>query len=76
MPPLIDWGSITGIQLQRQFPSLVKRMVVMDIGPVDAPTFKMMAGAGIYYQWLNQYAYLLWRYVPIFGESLGNWLHR
>ena len=71
-----DWGSVTGIQLQRAFPGLVKRMVVMDIGPVDDKSVKMMAGAGLYYQWMNQWAYLLWRYVPVVGESLGDWLHR
>jgi len=71
-----DWGSVTGIQLQRQFPSLVRKMVLMDIGPIDAPTFKMMFAMGAYYQWFNQLAFLIWRDIPVIGENLGNWMHR
>lgn len=71
-----DWGSVTGIQLQRQFPDLVKRMVIMDVGPVDDGTLSTYVAMGVYYQWFNQMAYLMWRYVPVIGESFGNWMHR
>ena len=71
-----DWGSVTGIQLQRQFPQLVKRMVIMDIGPTDSLGFGAVFFMGAYYQWFNQAAYLTWRYVPLIGESVGNWMHR
>ncbi len=71
-----DWGSVTGVQLQRLFPGLVKKMVIMDVGPTDTASPISLIFAGIFYQYQNILAYLLWRYMPIIGAPIGDWLHR
>lgn len=71
-----DWGSWVGLQFQRQYPGLVRRMVMMDIGPMDNLGCLMTAAMGAYYQWWNAIAYLLWRYVPLVGKALGDCMHR
>ena len=63
-------------RFQRQYPGLVRRMVMMDIGPMDNLGCLMTAAMGAYYQWWNAIAYLLWRYVPLVGKALGDCMHR
>ena len=71
-----DWGAAVGIVLQRLHSNLFSRLVVCDIGPIDHSNVFGMIGMGLYYQWINSFAYWLWRYVPLFGEPLGNLIHQ
>jgi len=67
-----DWGSFIGQRLQRKYPHLVSRMVVMDVswsGRCLPP--QALIAAGVFYQYWLAAAWLLTVCVPFLGEAVG-----
>jgi len=77
-----DWGSHVGFQCEEQFPELVQKMVVLDVGPPQfggrKRNWKLLPGMlamGFAYQYWLILALLISR-VPIVGPLVGDLLAR
>lgn len=63
-----DWGAFWAYRVQDSHPSLVSRMVAMDVGPDLKPTGGAMVFTATYQLWLAS--------AFVIGGSIGNWMTR
>eukprot|EP00518_Triparma_eleuthera_P011948 CAMPEP_0182470906 /NCGR_PEP_ID=MMETSP1319-20130603/19456_1 /TAXON_ID=172717 /ORGANISM="Bolidomonas pacifica, Strain RCC208" /LENGTH=389 /DNA_ID=CAMNT_0024671409 /DNA_START=51 /DNA_END=1217 /DNA_ORIENTATION=+ len=75
-----DWGSWYGMQLQRRYPQLVRKMVVLDVawvGYKPVPISKaagMLVAMGVAYQYYAIFTWYVSITVPFVGPHLGGWM--
>ncbi len=76
-----DWGSWFGFYLQTRYPHLVKKIVALDVGFPRTGTARfaqlpLMVTMGVAYQYYLSICYLIGRFVPFIGPSIGNYFVR
>jgi len=71
-----DWGTMIGLEYERKFgKQRVEKLVLLDVYP-DArknsrPSWLLLFVVLLYQSWLIM-SWLVWRFVPVVGEKLGN----
>eukprot|EP00746_Dinoflagellata_sp_MGD_P057757 gnl/MRDRNA2_/MRDRNA2_24836_c0_seq1.p1 gnl/MRDRNA2_/MRDRNA2_24836_c0~~gnl/MRDRNA2_/MRDRNA2_24836_c0_seq1.p1 ORF type:complete len:405 (+),score=65.94 gnl/MRDRNA2_/MRDRNA2_24836_c0_seq1:169-1215(+) len=76
---LHDWGSVIGMNLQRKYPGLVSKMVIIDVALSNPQGFSLkgvpgLVFLGVVYQYWLALAWFVSLILPWIGHLLGTWM--